>query len=184
MEFYSGMELRIDKAGRIVVPKVLRERFGFDPDTELEALELADGVLIKRAEDRPSMVKVDGLWTHQGVPQPKANLDRVLDEVREERRERRGQQLRFLKVGLAVRVSGHPAFERHRNVHKCPRVAVLVRRFLERGKVQAEPSLILGRINGHPHPLRPGEILLPGQRNEATVGVEKLIDIAHSNRPW
>ena len=34
----NGMELRIDKAGRIVVPKPLRERLGFTPDTALEAL--------------------------------------------------------------------------------------------------------------------------------------------------
>jgi AbrB family looped-hinge helix DNA binding protein len=79
------MELRIDKAGRIVVPKVLRERFGFHPDTDLEALELPDGVLIKKADERPSMIKVDGLWVHQGVPQPEVNLDRVLDDVRNER---------------------------------------------------------------------------------------------------
>jgi AbrB family looped-hinge helix DNA binding protein len=79
------MELRIDKAGRIVVPKVLRERFGFHPDTDLEALELPDGVLIKKADERPSMIKVDGLWVHQGVPQPEVNLDRALDDVREER---------------------------------------------------------------------------------------------------
>jgi AbrB family looped-hinge helix DNA binding protein len=85
MALYDGMELRIDKAGRIVVPKVLRERFGFHPDTELEALELTDGVLIKKAEERPSMIQVDGLWVHQGVAQPEANLDRVVNDVREER---------------------------------------------------------------------------------------------------
>ena len=58
----NGMELRIDKAGRIVVPKPLRERLGFKPDTELEAIEQPEGVLLKRIEQRPSMVKVDGLW--------------------------------------------------------------------------------------------------------------------------
>ena len=62
----NGMELRIDKAGRIVVPKPLRERLGFRPDTELVAIEQAEGVLLKRVEQRPSMVKVDGLWVHQG----------------------------------------------------------------------------------------------------------------------
>jgi AbrB family looped-hinge helix DNA binding protein len=34
-----GVEIRIDKAGRIVVPKPLRERLGFKPETELEAVE-------------------------------------------------------------------------------------------------------------------------------------------------
>ena len=79
------MVLRIDKSGRIVVPKPLRERLGFKPDIELEAIEQPDGVLLKRVEQRPSMVKVDGLWVHQGIPQPGANWERILAEVREER---------------------------------------------------------------------------------------------------
>src|SRR5579862_873510 len=35
----NGMEVKIDKAGRIVVPKPLRQRLGFKPGTELEAIE-------------------------------------------------------------------------------------------------------------------------------------------------
>lgn len=81
----NGMELRIDKAGRIVVPKPLRLRLGFKPDTELEAIEQPGGVLIRRLEQRPSMVMADGLWVHQGAAEPGANWDRVLEDVREER---------------------------------------------------------------------------------------------------
>ena len=81
----NGMEVRIDKAGRIVVPKPLRERLGFKPDTELEAIEQPEGVLLKRVEQRPSMVKVDGLWVHQGSAEPGANWQRILEDVREER---------------------------------------------------------------------------------------------------
>ena len=39
----DGMTLRIDKAGRIVVPKPLRKRFGLKPDTELEAVSSPTG---------------------------------------------------------------------------------------------------------------------------------------------
>jgi len=78
------MELKIDKAGRIVVPKPLRERLGFKPDTELEAIEQPEGVLLKRVQQRPSMVKVEGLWVHQGRAEPGANWDRILEDVREE----------------------------------------------------------------------------------------------------
>jgi len=81
----NGMEVKIDKAGRIVVPKPLRERLGFKPDTEIEALEQPEGVLLKRIEQRPSMVKVDGLWVHQGRAEPVANWERILEDVREER---------------------------------------------------------------------------------------------------
>ncbi len=79
------MEVRIDKAGRIVVPKPLRERLGFKPDTELEAIEQPEGVLLKRVQQRPSMVKVDGLWVHQGRAEPGANWERIVEDVREER---------------------------------------------------------------------------------------------------
>jgi AbrB family looped-hinge helix DNA binding protein len=71
--------------GRIVVPKALRERLGFKPDTDLEAIEQAEGVLLKRIQPRPSMIKVDGLWVHQGSAQPGANWGRILEDVREER---------------------------------------------------------------------------------------------------
>jgi len=81
----NGMELRIDKAGRIVVPKPLRERLGFKPDTELEAIEQPEGVLLKRVQERPSMVKVDGLWAHQGSAEPGAIWERILDDIREQR---------------------------------------------------------------------------------------------------
>ncbi len=80
-----GMTLRIDKSGRIVVPKPLRERLGLKPDMELEAVEQPGGVLLRPVEQRPSMIKVDGLWVHQGVAQPGAAWDRVLEDIREER---------------------------------------------------------------------------------------------------
>ena len=81
----NGMTLRIDKAGRIVVPKSLRDRLGLRPDTELEALEQPDGLLLRAIEQRPALIKVDGLWVHRGVPEPGANWDRVLPDLREER---------------------------------------------------------------------------------------------------
>jgi bifunctional DNA-binding transcriptional regulator/antitoxin component of YhaV-PrlF toxin-antitoxin module len=77
--------VRIDKSGRIVVSKPLRERLGLKPDTELEAIEQAGGVLFRAVEQHPPMIKIDELWVHQGVVQPGANWDRVVQDVREER---------------------------------------------------------------------------------------------------
>lgn len=81
----NGMQLRIDKAGRIVVPKPLRERLGFQPDAQLQAIEQPDGVLLKRVEQRASMAKVDGLWVHQGSADLGGNWERIIDDVRDER---------------------------------------------------------------------------------------------------
>ena len=41
--------------------------------------------LLKRIEQRPSMVKVDGLWVHLGAAEPGPRWEHILDEVREER---------------------------------------------------------------------------------------------------
>jgi len=82
---FNGMKVRIDKAGRIVVPKRLRECLGLKPDTALEAVEQPGGVLLKRVEQQPSMVKIDGLWVHHGTPELGANWEQVLEDVREER---------------------------------------------------------------------------------------------------
>lgn len=81
----NGMELKIDKAGRIVVPKPLRERLGFRPETALEAIERPDGVLLKRSGQRPSIVKADGLWVHQGKAEPGARWEAALEDIREDR---------------------------------------------------------------------------------------------------
>ncbi|MBV8454304.1 MAG: AbrB/MazE/SpoVT family DNA-binding domain-containing protein [Deltaproteobacteria bacterium] len=68
-----------------VVPKALRERLGLKPGTELEAFDQQDGMLLCTVEERPALVKVDGLWVHRGVAQPGANWDRIIQELREER---------------------------------------------------------------------------------------------------
>jgi AbrB family looped-hinge helix DNA binding protein len=81
----NGMHLKIDQAGRIVVPKPMRDRLGLRPNTELEIVEQAGGLLLRPAESGPSMIKVNGRWVHQGVAEPGADLTRVLDDVREER---------------------------------------------------------------------------------------------------
>jgi AbrB family looped-hinge helix DNA binding protein len=80
-----GMELVIDKAGRVVVPKALRNRYGFKPGAALEVVEQSGGVLLRQIEERPSMTRIKGLWVHQGTPEPGANWDQVIDRVRDER---------------------------------------------------------------------------------------------------
>jgi AbrB family looped-hinge helix DNA binding protein len=81
----NGMKLKIDTSGRIVVPKPLRKRLGLDRDQELEAVEQPDGVLLRRIQQRPSLVKVDGVLVHQGAAENNVNWDAVIDDVREER---------------------------------------------------------------------------------------------------
>lgn len=79
------MKLRMDRAGRVVFPKPLRQQLGLTSGAELEAVEHAGGVLLRPVRQRPSMVQVEGLWIHQGTAEPGANWEGVLDDVRDER---------------------------------------------------------------------------------------------------
>jgi hypothetical protein len=67
--------------GTTIRPK----RLGFKPDTELEVIEQPEGMFLKRVEQRPSLVKIDGLWVHRGNAEPGTNWERILEDVREER---------------------------------------------------------------------------------------------------
>ncbi len=79
------MNLRIDKAGRLVLPKSVRSQLGITPETSLELIHSADGVLLRRVAERPSMQQVDGLWVHQGICTAKTDWAAVIDSVRNER---------------------------------------------------------------------------------------------------
>lgn len=79
------MNVHIDKAGRLVLPKAVRQQLGITPDTPLELVHRPDGVLLRRVAQQPSMLQVDGLWVHQGTSAPNADWAGVIDSVREER---------------------------------------------------------------------------------------------------
>jgi AbrB family looped-hinge helix DNA binding protein len=79
------MRFTVDKLGRIVVPKRWRERLGLKPGTKLEVLEQPDGIFLRKVEEPPGLVKIDGLWVHRGIAQTDAHWDRMVQKVREER---------------------------------------------------------------------------------------------------
>ena len=81
----NGMKLRIDRAGRMVLPKSLRSRLGLKREGELEAVESSDGVLLRPVEHEPAMIRVSGLWVHTGKPEPGLDWRHIIDDVREER---------------------------------------------------------------------------------------------------
>ena len=42
-----GIESKIDRLGRILVPKKIRKSLGFDPDTTIEMIATSEGLLIR-----------------------------------------------------------------------------------------------------------------------------------------
>jgi AbrB family looped-hinge helix DNA binding protein len=81
----NAMTLPIDKAGRIVLPKAIRERWHLEPGVYLELEERQDGLILRPAEQRPSMVQENGTWVHLGKPTASLDWDRFGETEREQR---------------------------------------------------------------------------------------------------
>jgi AbrB family looped-hinge helix DNA binding protein len=81
----NGMKLKIDGAGRIVVPKRVRDRFGFRAGMEVDMVESAEGVLLRPMERRPTLVREGVLLVHTGAVAPGYDLRRAVEDERDER---------------------------------------------------------------------------------------------------
>lgn len=81
----NGMTLRMDKAGRVILPKPVRDRLGLHEGSDLDIEETPDGLLLKPTEQRPSMVKKQGLWVHSGKVPPGFDIVQAVRDDREER---------------------------------------------------------------------------------------------------
>jgi AbrB family looped-hinge helix DNA binding protein len=81
----NGMTLKIDKAGRIVLPKYLRERLRLRPGSTLEVEERPEGVVLRPVRQKPSMVQKDGIWVHMGKLPRGFNWDQIVEDARDER---------------------------------------------------------------------------------------------------
>lgn len=82
------MKLKLDKLGRVVLPKPLRARYGLRPGMELEISEGAQEFALRPAHSGPSLVEVGGILVHQGVPQGELDIVEAIREDREERLQR------------------------------------------------------------------------------------------------
>jgi AbrB family looped-hinge helix DNA binding protein len=81
------MHVSIDSAGRVVIPKPLREELGFSPEAPLE-VEVVDGHLELSAPNEPARI-VDGphapVVAATGTPITDEEIRRTLEAVRERR---------------------------------------------------------------------------------------------------
>jgi AbrB family looped-hinge helix DNA binding protein len=82
------MTLKVDKAGRLVLPKPIRDRLGLHAGSDLELEETAEGVVLKPAERRPSLIKKGSFWVHTGEIPQGYDILKAIDEDRDERMRR------------------------------------------------------------------------------------------------
>jgi AbrB family looped-hinge helix DNA binding protein len=81
----NGMNVKIDKAGRIVLPKQVRNRLRLRAGTDLELEERPEGLFLRPVGQRPSLVQRNGLWVHMGRLPRGFDWNRIVDEDRDER---------------------------------------------------------------------------------------------------
>ena len=60
------MAVTIDSAGRIVVPKKMRDLYDFHPGRQLDIVAEKGGVFIRAAGSRSSLVRKDGVLVYHG----------------------------------------------------------------------------------------------------------------------
>ena len=79
------MKLKIDNAGRIILPKPVRDRLGLRAGSDLDLVESNEGILLTPTRQQPSVVRRNGLLVHSGKL-PKGYIwDRLIEEDREDR---------------------------------------------------------------------------------------------------
>lgn len=86
-----NMFTKVSEKGQVVVPKALRDRKGWSAGTDLEAIDVEDGVLLRpRAATKTltveeAVARLRKLYIHQGAP---VSLDEMREASAEEAAER------------------------------------------------------------------------------------------------
>ena len=78
--------LTIDKAGRVVIPKPLREQLHLEPGDALELESAGEQITLRPARGTGPLAKEHGVWVfHSAQPLPASATDTMLEQIREER---------------------------------------------------------------------------------------------------
>ena len=78
--------LNIDKAGRVVIPKPLREELHLEPGDSLEMESAGEQITLRPVRGTGPLSKEHGVWVfHSGHPLPASATDEMLKRLREER---------------------------------------------------------------------------------------------------
>ncbi|HVT19332.1 MAG TPA: AbrB/MazE/SpoVT family DNA-binding domain-containing protein [Thermoanaerobaculia bacterium] len=78
--------LIMDKAGRIVIPKPLREELGLQAGDALELDTAGEQIMLRPVRGTGPLVKEHGVWVFRiGQPLPASATEEVLEELREDR---------------------------------------------------------------------------------------------------
>jgi AbrB family looped-hinge helix DNA binding protein len=81
-----NVRLIIDKAGRVVIPKLLREELNLEPGDFLEMESAGEQITLRPVRGTGPLTKEHGVWVfHAGQPLPASVTDDMLQQIREDR---------------------------------------------------------------------------------------------------
>ena len=80
----NGMTIHVDSAGRIVLPKQIRDRLRIHSGGTLSLEESAEGILLRPLRRRASLILKRGLLLHTGEAAKGYDWSRIVEDHREE----------------------------------------------------------------------------------------------------
>jgi AbrB family looped-hinge helix DNA binding protein len=81
-----SIRLTIDKAGRVVIPKPLRQELHLEPGDALELESAGEEITLRPVRGTGPLTKEHGVWVfHAGQPLPASATDEMLRQIREDR---------------------------------------------------------------------------------------------------
>jgi len=81
--------LTVDKAGRVVLPKPVRDELRLEAGDSLELETSEDQIVLRPVRGNAGMRKKQGIWVFRtGAPISAASVNKVMRQLREEREQR------------------------------------------------------------------------------------------------
>ena len=77
------METTLDKFGRIVIPKEIRDDFNLRPGSQIRIEESEQAIILKPVAGEPNLHWKDGVLVFSGAPM--GDLDKALEKNRKDR---------------------------------------------------------------------------------------------------
>ena len=82
-------KLTLDKAGRVVIPKPLRDELQLGPGDTLQLESSGEQITLRPVRGTMPLQKEHGIWVYRtGNPLPESVIDNIVREIREERDQR------------------------------------------------------------------------------------------------
>lgn len=89
MVWYNAIvtaKLSMDRAGRVVLPKPVRDRLHLEPGESLEIESFEDHIVLRPVRGKAAMRKKRGIWVFDtGEPLKASVVEETIRKVREER---------------------------------------------------------------------------------------------------